>query len=853
MKPVHTFNAVPSLPARLERLRELSYNLFWSWDHETRELFRRLDGDLWEKTRHNPLRMLGEMDQQRAVELGQDDGFLSHYDRVCHRLDAYLGSSALWYPKVRGRDHNDCIAYFSAEFGLTDCLQIYSGGLGILAGDHLKSASDLGVPLVGVGLLYQQGYFVQHLNADGWQQESYIDNDFYNLPLEPVHDKDKKALIVQLPFPGRDLCVKAWRVEVGRIPLYLLDTNIEENLPQDRNVTQQLYGGDVETRIQQEMVLGMGGLRVLVALGLHPTVCHMNEGHSAFLALERIRFLMREHTLSFSEAREAAAAGHVFTTHTVVQAGNDYFSPELTEKYLGSFYLDLGLSQKEFLALGRQDPENDREPFCMTILAMRLSVHFNAVSRIHENVTRKMWAGLWPAVPLAELPISHVTNGIHLRSWISEDIRELFERYLGTKWVEQSADLSVWKKIEEIPAVELWRTFERRRERLVAFARRRLRAQHQREGASEVDVKRADEALDPGALTIGFGRRFASYKRSTLLLQDPDRLERLLSNPKQPAQVIYAGKAHPRDEQGKELIRRIIHLARQERFRNRIVFIENYDMEVARYMVQGVDVWFNTPRRGREASGTSGMKAVANGVLNASILDGWWDEAYHPELGWAIGQGETYASEAEQDEVESHALYDLLEKEIVPLFYERGADHLPRRWIERMKSAMATLCPVFNTSRMVRDYAERFYIPAGKYFERLFSTEFARAKNLAAWKARVRASWHEIRIERLEAPGDKQRKVGEKTDVRAWIRLGSLTPEDVCVELYLGRLGANGNFVDAEATRMEVRETSEAGLCLFEIRGVHCNRSGLHGYTVRVVPRHEDLWNPWELALVLWA
>jgi starch phosphorylase len=853
VKPVQTFTVVPSLPPRLERLRDLAYNLYWSWDHATGDVFRRLDRELWEESRHNPALMLGRIDQSRLADAAEDGGFLSHFDRVCKKLDAYLTSKQTWYQTIRRDGCADCIGYFSAEFALTDCLPMYSGGLGILAGDHLKSASELGLPMVGVGLLYQQGFFEQYLNADGWQQEAAIDNDFHTLPIQPVRDEGGKRVTVLLDFAGRPVTVQVWRAQIGRVPLYLLDTNLDANRPEDRDTTDQLYGGDLEVRLKQELVLGMGGLQALAALGFKPTVCHMNEGHSAFLALERIRRLMREHGLSFAEARDVAAAGHVFTTHTAVPAGSDYFPPDLIDRYLGGVAKDLGLSRKEFLALGRQNPDDEHEAFCMTVLALRLSAHLNAVSRLHETVSRKIWGGVWPHVPLDESPISHVTNGIHVRSWISRDMEELFDLYLGEKWMERPGDQAVWEGLERVPPVELWHAYERRRERLVAFARRRLRAQFQARGATEADLSVADEVLDPDILTIGFARRFVVYKRATLLLRDPDRLAALVNNQDKPVQILFAGKAHPRDDAGKELIRQIVHLSRQERFRHRIVFLENYDMEVARYMVQGVDVWLNTPRRGLEASGTSGMKAAANGVLNLSILDGWWDEAYRPDLGWAIGRGETYKSEAEQDDVESHALYDLLEKDVVPTFYERGTDRLPRRWIARMKLAMATLCPVFNTNRMVREYAERFYFPAGEHFERLVATGFSRAKNLAAWKARIRSHWPEVRIERVESDGAAQLRVGDKTDVKALVRLGSLAPEDVSVELYLGRVDARGEIAYAEATRMDFKERSKDGASLFGAWAVPCSKSGLHGYTVRVVPRHEDLWSPWELGLVRWA
>jgi starch phosphorylase len=853
MKPVRIFTVVPSLPARLERLRDLAYNLYWSWDPDTRELFRRLDREVWEQTRHNPVLMLGRINQEQLNAASEDTGFLAHFDRVCRNFDNYLSNPTTWYRATRGTEDRDRIAYFSAEFGLTDCLPIYSGGLGILAGDFLKSASDLGLPLVGVGLLYQQGYFNQYLNADGWQQESYADNDFYNLPIQPVLDATGKRVTVEVAFPERTVTAQVWRVEVGRVPLYLLDTNVDTNRREDREITDQLYGGDIEMRIKQEMILGIGGFRLISALGLRPTVCHMNEGHSAFLAIERVRCLMKDHKLSFAEARKVAAAGQVFTTHTPVPAGNDYFHPDLVEKYFGNFYRQVGLSRKEFLALGRQNPEDDREPFCMTVLALRLSAHLNAVSRLHETVSRKMWAGVWPGVPLEESPLSHVNNAVHVRSWISKDMADLFDRYFGTRWLEEPADPTNWKGIEEIPPLELWRTYERRRERLVAFARRRLRTQLHLRGAPEADLERADEVLDPGALTIGFARRFAVYKRATLLLHNPDRLANILNHPERPVQIIYAGLAHPRDDQGKELIRRIIHLSRLDRFRSRIVFLENYDMEVARYMVQGVDVWLNTPRRGLEASGTSGMKATANGVLNVSILDGWWDEAYQSEIGWAIGRGELYGDEAAQDEVESSALYDILEKEIIPMFYERGTNHLPRRWITRMKKAMAVLCPEFNTNRMVCEYSERFYFPAADVSERLYATDFSRAKSLASWEARLRAHWGEIRIERVEAPPAPQLRVGDKIDVKTWVQLGTLTPEDVTVELLMGRTNAQGEIVEAQPTRMEFKERSKEGLSLFEVWAVPCSKSGLHGFTIRVIPKHEDLSSPWELGLILWA
>ncbi len=856
MRPSHTFRVIPLLPARLERLRDLACNLWWAWNHEAIDLFRRLDRDLWESTGHNPVLMLGTIRQERLEQVAEDDGFMAHLERVWREFDRYMQSKGTWYHKVHGRQDGLLIAYFSAEFGLTESLSIYAGGLGILAGDHLKSASDLGLPLVGVGLLYQQGYFRQYLNPDGWQQELYPDNDFYNLPVTLERQLSGAPLLVEVEYPGRTVKAQVWRVQVGRVPLYLLDTNIECNQPADRDITDQLYGGDDDMRIRQEVLLGIGGVRMLRALGLQPTVCHMNEGHSAFLALERIRLLMEEQGLSFAEAAEAATAGHVFTTHTPVPAGIDWFHPDLVDYYFSRYYPRLGLSRHEFLGLGRMNPEDPNGYFCMTILAMRLANRINGVSRLHARVSREMWQEVWPQVPADEVPILSITNGIHPRSWISHDMADLYDRYLGPRWVERPADQAVWQQVMRIPDEELWRTHERRRERLVAFVRRRLRAQLEQRGSRPAEVQAAEEALNPEALTIGFARRFATYKRGTLLFRDVDRLARILGDRDRPVQIIFAGKAHPRDNPGKELIRQIIHCARREEFRNRIVFLEDYDMAVARYLVQGVDLWLNTPRRPHEASGTSGMKATANGALNFSILDGWWAEAYTPETGWAIGHGEEYPEDQfdYQDTVESNAIYDLLEKEIVPLFYDRGRDGLPRGWIARMKMAMRDHAAVFNTNRMVREYFEVCYLPSAERSRRLQADNQGRARALAAWKARLRQGWSQIRIERVWAdpPEGQELRVGDQLQVQAEVALGTLNPTDVTVELFYGPLDAEGLIVRAQTSPMLIAQSKGQGVFVFA-GGITCATSGRHGYALRIVPNHEDLGNPFEMGLVLWG
>jgi len=847
MKPIRTFSVIPSLPGAIEGLREVAYNLRWAWSHEAIELFRRLDRDLWESTNHNPVLMLGSIDQNKLEGAAHDDAFIAHLNRVRSDLDGYLKEESSWFQKrCAGRTDKPLAAYFSAEFGLTECLSIFAGGLGILAGDHLKSASDLGIPLVGVGLLYQQGYFRQYLNQSGWQQEDYANNDFHNLPVSPALDSNGKQVVVEAPFPGRPVYAQVWRVQVGRVSLFLLDTNFDRNpRPEDRDLTDQLYGGDREMRIQQEILLGIGGYRALEALGLEPTVYHMNEGHSAFLALERVRRLMETRRLSFAEARELASASLVFTTHTPVEAGQDYFTPEQMDRYFGDYARSLGLSRQEFLALGRRSP-NDESEFCMTVLALRLSSYRNGVSKLHGEVSRKMWQCIWPGVPVDEVPIRHITNGVHFRSWISLEMNQLYDRYLGPNWREEPANSDVWHRVFQIPAEELWRTHERRRERFVSWARTHVREQRIRRSAPQSEVEAADEILDPEVLTIGFARRFATYKRATLLFHDLDRLKRILIDPARPVQVIFAGKAHPRDDAGKELIRQVAALSRNKELGRNLVFLEDYDLAVARYLVQGVDVWLNNPLRPLEASGTSGMKAAANGALNLSTLDGWWDEVwqspYRPDnIGWAIGKDEVYDSREYQDQVEAEALYDQLERDVVPTFYDRGLDRLPRKWIGRMKSSIATLCHFVNTHRMVSDYVCQFYSRAHDQFRAMEADGAARARGLAAWIERVRAGWPQVRVISVDNGLGAALPVGTKVRAHARVQLGSLTPEDVAVELYLGRVNPAGDIGGAETTQMQPAGRDPQGRYLFEATTIPCSKSGLHGFTVRVRPHHADL------------
>ena len=822
--------------------------MWWCWNHDAIDLFQRLDMELWREVGHNPVRLLGEIAQEHLEEAAGEEGFLAHMDQVLKEFDQYMRRKT-WYQKSVGAAPG-CVAYFAAEFGLTECLPLYSGGLAVLAGDHLKAASDLGLPVVGMGLLYREGYFQQYLNEAGWQQESYTDNDFHTMPLQPEEDAAGHPLTVEVGYPAGAVRARIWRVQVGRVALYLLDTDLEVNRPEDREITAHLYGGDIEMRIRQEILLGIGGIRALLALGRELTVCHMNEGHSAFLGLERIRLLMEQERLSFHEAREAVAVSNVFTTHTPVPAGIDIFPSDLMARFFEEYAHALGLSLGEFLALGQERPGSS-QGFSMAVLALNLSRRCNAVSRLHGQVARRMWQGLWPGVPRDEVPIRPITNGVHFQSWISHDMARLFDRYLGPRWREQPGDLKIWQEIADIPEPELWRTHERRRERLIAFVRQRLKQQLQNRGAPLQEIALADEVLNPEALTIGFGRRFAAYKRAALLLRDPARLERLLCDPERPVQLILAGKAHPRDEAGKELIRQVVQLARQEHLRRHMVFIENYDLDVARTLVQGVDLWLNTPRRPHEACGTSGMKAQANGVLNLSTLDGWWAEAYELGLGWSIGSGEEYADQAYQDEVEFQALYEILEKEVVPLFYRREHGGVPREWVACMKAAMSRLCPRFNACRMVREYTELFYVPADQDW-RSFTAEGAReAREVAAWKRHLRDHWGQIRVERLEDGRPDAVRVGQSIEIEAEVHLGAIAPEDVVLELYHGRLDPDGQLREGAPTAMGLEGSAVDGMHRY--RGTLSARSsGLFGCRLRIRPRSRDSGEGWEPGLLYW-
>lgn len=855
-RTLHTYTVVPSLPERLAPLRELAYNLRWAWDHAAIRLFRTLDDTLWEQSNHNPARMLSLVSQSRLEEAAQDTAFLAQMDAVYADFRAYMDGET-WWSKNYGQELNPNqgfrIAYFSAEFGITECLPIYSGGLGILAGDHLKSASDLGLPLVGVGFLYQRGYFRQALNGDGWQQENYPTTDFYSLPITPTADANGNPVRISVEFPGRWVQAQIWKAQVGRIPLYLLDTNLPENNEADRHIAGNLYGGDNETRIQQEIVLGIGGMHALAAMGIKPTVCHMNEGHSAFLSLERVRRLLHEDGMTFAEATEAAAAGNLFTTHTPVPAGFDIFPADLMYKYFAPYMDDLNLSFDEIMDRGRRSPGDPNEPFNMAVLAFRHARYINGVSKLHGEVTRQMAQPNFPDLPLNEIPVGSVTNGIHTRSFTSGEMCELLDKYLGEPTAENLANPAYWAKVDEIPDAELWAVHEARRGKLVDWARKYTVTRLEKRGASDYEVDAAHDILDPKALTIGFARRFATYKRGDLLLRDGERLLRLLNGADRPVQFVFAGKAHPRDDAGKDLIRHIVHFSRQEGIRGRLVFLEDYDMAMARYLVQGVDVWLNNPRRPQEASGTSGMKVVPNGGLNFSVLDGWWAEGYDHTVGWAIGRGEIYDDPGYQDYIEALDIYETLEREIVPLFYQRE-NGLPTGWIARMKASMKRLAPVYTTARMVREYAQTYYVPAARQARLMGADDYAKAKALVNWKQRLRQNWSAVRIEEV-APESDHLTAGQNVGVTARVNLGAnIAPDDVTVQLYAGPVDADRNLLSPTAVALSLDGNGKkAANGVYTYRGtLPADRGGQQGFTVRVMPSHPDAILPQELPLITW-
>ncbi len=841
------FRIVPRIPEKLTGLKRIAGNTWWSWNRNAISLFRSIDPDLWEDTRHNPTLLLGRVSQKRLSRLSEDPVFISAMEEVISCMDDYLSRNSWFQNRFAGKvAEKEVIAYFSAEFGLHESLPIYSGGLGILAGDTLKSASDLGLPVVGVSLLYRQGYFNQYLNSDGWQQEQYSVNDYSNMPVERVLDEKGEPVTIMVPMDGERVLAAIWQINVGKIALFLLDTNLPENKLENREITGQLYGGDKEMRIRQEILLGAGGIMALRAMGLTPVVRHINEGHSGFLIVEMLAHLI-ETGLSFAEAREMITAGNVFTTHTPVPAGNEEFDQELVIRYLRPYLDRVGLNNESFLGFGSCPGSST---FSMTVFALNFSRMANGVSRLHGEVSRKIWKNVWPQLPQSEVPIGHVTNGVHQDTWVSGEMRILLTRYLGSTTPVNPLGEGFWDSIERIPDSELWKAHERLRTRLVAYARKKWAEQLEEMGIRGLPQQNMT-VLNPEALTIGFARRFATYKRASLLFHDMDRLISLINSADKPVQVIFAGKAHPHDSGGKNLIREIFHGCLSKELYGKVIYLADYNMDMARYMIQGVDVWLNTPRVPLEASGTSGMKASMNGVPHCSVLDGWWAEGYKPGRGWAIGNGETYDDHVLQDRIEAKALYDLLENMIAPLFHNRSNGGIPTGWTAVMKQAMHMALSEFNTGRMAAEYTENYYIPTLDFSRSIADDELEGVRELANWKEAVREKWGGVLIEGVDSTGlNDTLTVGDTIGITARLRAPGLSAEDLSVEIQFGSASGDGWLNERAQSRLNFQR-EESGV-LFFTGEIRCTEAGRFGYTVRVLPAHPRYGRVVEPGLVHW-
>ncbi len=852
VKAFRRFTVQVVLPEPLRCLSELAHNLRWSWDQPTKDLFAEIDPQAWNDVDADPMRILGEVPPERLVELAGDPDFVARAEAVYADLQQYL-TDARWYQSLAG-EKPAAIGYFSPEFGVTAALPQYSGGLGILAGDHLKAASDLGVPIIGVGLFYRSGYFRQSLSLEGWQQEKYPLLDPDNLPLSLVRDADGRPVTVYVELPGdRRIAAHIRRADVGRVPLLLLDCDIEENGPAERSVTDRLYGGGSDHRLLQEMMLGIGGVRAIRAycdLTGHPEpeVFHTNEGHAGFLGLERIRELMATPGLSFDAALQAVRAGTVFTTHTPVPAGIDRFPMDLIASHFGGQGALPGVPLDRIEELGAETyPGGDPHVFNMAVMGLRLAQRANGVSVLHGQVSREMFGALWRGFDPDEVPITSITNGVHAPTWVAPEVWELAARASGSQLVEEAEG---WEAIAQIPADEVWAVKRRLRERLIEDARRRLREAWRQRGASSAELGWVDEVLDPDVLTIGFARRVPSYKRLTLMLRDPDRLKSLLLHPQHPVQLVIAGKSHPADDGGKRLIQELVRFADSAEVRHRIVFLPDYDMGMAEVLYPGCDVWLNNPLRPLEACGTSGMKAALNGALNLSVLDGWWDEWYDGENGWAIPTADGIEDADRRDDLEAAALYELIEDSVAQTFYDQDAAGLPVRWIEMVRKTLEHTGPKVLASRMVADYVQKLYRPAARSAAEVEADDYALARDLADWKHRVRAHWSDVAVEHIETSGiGDEPEIGDTLTVKVYAALGGLGPDDVAVQALHGRVDADDRLAGSDVADLAVAESFSGDRLRYE-GTIPLDRSGPFGYTVRIVPRHAGLVSAAEMGLV---
>ena len=851
---MYVFNRItvnPQLPREISKLSEIANNLWWSWNTDYLKLLKQIDRDLWESVGKNPVKFLKLVSQERLERASKNQEFLKQYNIVANNFENYMNSKNTWFSKNYPKNENDLIAYFSAEYGLDETIPIYSGGLGILSGDHLKSASDLGLPFVAVGMLYKEGYFIQKLSKYGEQENNYVKADLNNLPIEAVKDSEGKDLKITVDYPERKLYLKVWKINVGRIKLYLMDSDIDENSEEDKKVTLQLYGGDQDMRIKQEIVLGMGGVKLLKTLGLNPTVYHMNEGHSSFLTLELIKDLMEEKKISFEMAKDITTSKTVFTTHTPVPAGNDIFPLDLVEKYFKDFWPKIGLSREEFLKLGMKPTEKLDNGFNMGILALKNAGKKNGVSKLHGAVSRELFGEVWPNIAANESPIGYVTNGIHTCSWLAQNLKELYNEYLIPYWQDNMQKDDVWKQIKDIPNEKLWNEHQARKMKMLKIVKENTTERLKRVGIPYEEIKEITSKINPNALTIGFARRFATYKRATLIFKDLERITQILNDSERPIQLIFAGKAHPLDKVGQDLIKYINELAMKPQFKGKIFVLENYNIGMSRYLISGCDVWLNNPRRPMEASGTSGQKASVNGVINFSVLDGWWAEGYDQTNGWTIGTNAEFTSYEEQDLADCESLYNTLENKIIPLYYENREENIPNNWVEKMKNSIITTGGKYSTQRMVIDYTNKMYIPLCN----LYNTYYSNLESVAEysqWKSELNNSWNDIEIKQLNNLSDISMDAGNKINVECEVKLPNIKVENIEAQVYYGKIAENGMVDNIEIIPMKLKAKNVAEkVYTFEAK-IELTTGGDYGYTFRVMPKHEMLLESSDLNLIKW-
>ncbi len=851
---MYIFNKVtvnPQLPKSIEKLGEISENLWWSWNTEFLKIFKEIDIDLWEQCNKNPVKFLRLVDQEKLERASTDPEILRNYRVNVDNFESYMKSRTTWFSKQYPENKDDVIAYFSAEYGLDETLPIYSGGLGILSGDHLKSASDLGIPIVAIGLLYKNGYFNQKINRNGEQVSEYYNIEMDNLPIKPLKDENGEDVIVNIKLQKDKLYIKVWKICVGRVNLYLLDTDIPENKEEYRGITLKLYGGDQEMRIRQEMVLGIGGVKVLQELGITPKVYHMNEGHSSFLVLEAIKQTIKQKQVSFEIAKDIVTAKTVFTTHTPVPAGNDIFPIGLVEKYFDGYWKDLGITKEQFLELGMKPRDESKNSFNMGILALKIAGKKNGVSRLHESVSRELFSDVWPDIAPQESPITYVTNGVHTCSWLAPNLKELYNQYLEPYWQDRIYSDETWKRIDKIPDEELWEAHKQRKIKLLKLVRDNVTARLKNNGVHYEKIREIVSGLNPDALTIGFARRFATYKRATLIFKDLERITQILNDTNRPVQIIFAGKAHPADKEGQDLIKYIHEISLMPQFKGKIFLLENYNINVARHLVSGVDVWLNNPRRPMEASGTSGEKASVNGVVNFSILDGWWAEGYNTKNGWAIGTNEEYYSYEEQDLADSESIYKTLEDKIIPTYYNKNEKGISETWIRLMKNSIMSTGGKYSTARMLVDYTEKLYMPllnlTNKYFSSLENvTEYNRIKQ------ELYANWNDIKITQENNADNITVDAGNKIKVSCKVELPNIDKDYIQTECYYGKILENGIVEDINIMPMDlVEENNETKTYTYETK-IEMKTGGNYGYTFRVMPKHPMLLDPENLNLVKW-